>query len=104
MFAGPGASPKPAQVVCSLIAPILRSKYPAVSAEEQACSVPLQLLCLAIFDAVLLHIVSVAGPETWQPVRRTLCEALIRGKQERTCRILASYPDVHVFFIQVRQP
>lgn len=88
--------------MCSLIGPILRSKYPAVTAEEQAASVPLQILCLAILDAVLLHIVSAAGATSWQTVRRTLCEALIHNKQERTCGILASYPEVEVFFIQVR--
>ncbi len=90
------------QVVCELVGPILRSKYPAISAEEQAISVPLQLLCLAILDAVLLHIVSAVAAETWQPVRRRLSEALIHEKQARTCDIIAAYPEVDVFFIQVR--
>ncbi len=34
-------------------------------------------------------------------MRRTLCEALIHGKQERTCAVIAAYPDVDVLFVQV---
>ncbi len=64
-----GTEPRPPQLVSSLIGPILRSKYPAVSAEEQAISVPLQILSLAIFDALLLHIVSTAAPQTWEEAR-----------------------------------
>jgi hypothetical protein len=75
-----GAAQAP-QVVCRLVGPILRSKYPALTAEEQAASVPLQLLCLALLDAILFHVVAAVAPETWQPVRRRLSEALIHGKQ-----------------------
>ena len=40
------------QLVCSLIGPILRSKYPAITVQEQAISVPLQILSLALMDAI----------------------------------------------------
>lgn len=46
------------QVVCNLIEPILHSKYPAITLEEQAISIPLQILCLAIFDSILVHMLN----------------------------------------------
>ena len=98
VFARKVSSPQP---ICSLIRPIPGGKYPAVSAEEQIASVPLQILCLAILDAVLLHIVAAVGSDIWQPVRLTLCQALIHSKQERTCSIIDSYREVEVLFIQV---
>jgi hypothetical protein len=89
------------QLVCSLIAPIHRNKYPAISAEEQAVSVPLQLLCLAILDAIFLHIVHSVAPLAWERLRRTLCRALIDGKDDRVCQILAeAHADRHVIFLQ----
>ena len=89
------------QLVCSLIGPIHRSKYPAISAEEQAISVQLQLLCLAILDAIFIHIVNRAAPAAWERIRRTLCRALIDGKDARVCQILAdSHADRHVIFLQ----
>ena len=39
-----GRGSKPAETVCHLIGPISRSKYPAISVEEQIISVPLQIL------------------------------------------------------------
>ena len=104
VFASEGTTVHPPQLISALIQPINRSKYPAVSAEEQACSVPLQILCLAILDVLLLHIVSSVAPDAWQPVRRSLCEALIHGKLERTCRVIATYSEIDVFFIQARFP
>jgi hypothetical protein len=41
--------------VWSMLQPIHSSKYPAVTAEEEKVSIPLQLLCQAIFDAILVH-------------------------------------------------
>ncbi len=44
--------------MCKLIEPILHSKYPAITQDEQEISIPLQLLCLAIFDAILVHMLN----------------------------------------------
>ena len=80
--------PKKPELVCQLLGPILRSKYPAISADEQAVSVPLQLLCLAIFDAILIYILNTVAPATWEDVRQNLSAALIhskvRGLEEET--------------------
>ena len=89
------------QLVCSLIRPILRNKYPAITAFEQAMSVPLQILCLAILDAIFIHIVHRVAPDTWEDIRSTLSNALIFGKDDRVCNIIAtSYADTPVFFLQ----
>jgi hypothetical protein len=89
------------QLVCSLIRPILRNKYPAITAYEQAMSVSLQILCLAILDAIFMHIVHRVAPETWEDIRSTLSNALIFGKDDRVCSIIAdSYADTPVFFLQ----
>jgi hypothetical protein len=89
------------QLVCNLLGPIPRNKYPAISAEEQEISVPLQLLCLAILDAIFIHIVNRVAPFRWEHIRRTLSRALIDGKDERLCQILAdSYLDRHIVFMQ----
>ena len=93
-------SPDP-QVVCSLITPILRGKYPAITEEEQAISVPLQILCLAILDAIFVHILNSVSGGTWEATRSSLCNALIIGKVPRVCDIIASsYSDCDVIFIQ----
>ena len=95
-----GAADQP-HSVCSMIPPILRGKYPAITEEEQAISVPLQVLCLAILDAILVHILNAVGGSCWQPIRRALCDALIAGKAPRVCAVLAqSYLDCDVIFIQ----
>lgn len=41
--------------VWSMLQPINSSKYPAITAEEEKISIPLQLLCQAIFDATLVR-------------------------------------------------
>ena len=89
------------ELVCNLLGPILRSKYPAITVEEQAISVPLQLLCLAILDAIFIHVLNDVGPAIWEGVRQILCDSLISNKAPRTCRIIAEvYPDMDVFFVQ----
>ena len=78
-----------------------RPKYPALSAEEEAASVELQALCMAVFDAVLTRILSVVAPRTWQPVRRRLHAALFADKPARCVSILRDhYADADVIFIQ----
>ena len=93
-----GEGPK---LVCQLIEPILRSKYPAITAEEQAVSIPLQLMCLALFDAVLVRMLNLVAKKTWQSIKRSLCNALIKQKSMRTVAILAEkYSHSDIIFIQ----
>jgi hypothetical protein len=88
-------------LVCHLLTPLSRAKYPALTAEEEANSVALQLLCLALLDAVLVHVANAAGRTTWQPLRRALADALIRSKDERVCAVIAdACADADVVFLQ----
>lgn len=41
-----------------LLAPIKKSKYPEITEEEERISIPLQTLCAAIFDAILVHMMN----------------------------------------------
>ena len=68
--------------------------------EEQAISTPLQILCLVIMDAILLHILNTVEPRKWQELRRTLADALIHNKQAKICQVVESYSDGEVIFIQ----
>ena len=87
--------------IYKLIGPIHRNKYPAITASEQAISAPLQLLCLAAADAILVHVVNRAAPATWEGIRRRLCDALIHGRDARACEILhCSYASSHIIFLQ----
>ena len=89
------------KVVCRLIEPILRSKYPAISAEEQAVSIPLQILCLALFDATLVHLLNSVAQKSWQRIKKTLSNGLVKEKCNRTISILADqYANSDVIFIQ----
>ena len=45
-----------------LLVPIKRSKYPALTEAEETISIPLQTMCGAIFDAILVQIVMVRLP------------------------------------------
>ncbi len=47
------------QAVCMMIEPIRHTKYPAITVEEEAISIPLQTLALAIFDCVLVRMLQV---------------------------------------------
>lgn len=84
-----------------LLVPIKRAKYPAVTEAEEAISVPLQALCCAIFDAVLIHMMNALAPTTWQALRAQMGQALNAGKTDRILAILRdSYMDRNVIFLQ----
>jgi len=98
----PGGSGGPMTVEpAGLLSKIKRSKYPAVTAEEEAISIPLQTLAQAIFDATLVHIVNaVSTSGKWQVLQQQMCDALNRKKDERTISILESYSEATVMFVQ----
>ncbi len=71
-----------------LLSPLSRAKYPAVTAEEEALGLPLQTLALALFDAVLVHLMNqVAGPEQWPAVRASVCDSLNLRKNDRLLEV-----------------
>ena len=87
---------------CELISTIPRAKYPALSEEEEAMSVPLQALCLAVWDAVMLHIVCTLLPGgEWLGIKRSIVEALLKKKEPRTLEILTGpYAGTDILFLQ----
>ena len=94
------SQPRP---VCTLFQKIQRSKYPAITAEEQALSVPLQILCLAVLDAIFLHIANSVAPVQWEELRSHLCDVMVHGKEQGVCNIIGkAYSDMDVVFVQVR--
>lgn len=84
-----------------MLTTIKRSKYPAVTAEEESASIPLQTLCCAIFDAVLIYMMDTVSDGTWEPLRQTMCNNLNRHKLDRTMEILeTTYADQDIIFLQ----
>jgi hypothetical protein len=87
--------------VSTLLIPIKKSKYPAVTEEEERISIPLQTLAGGIFDAILVHIANEVAPAKWQALRGEMCAALNLKKTEHTLGIIQdTYNDVDVFFLQ----
>jgi len=93
------------KLVCTLLGRISRAKYPALSEEEEAVSIPLQVLALAIFDAILVHLVDASAAASgirWQDIKVKLCTALVVHKQENVLRVLREQvaPTADVIFMQ----
>lgn len=77
------------KAVYQLLKPIKKSKYPAITVQEEKDSLPLQTMCGAIFDAILVHMMNtVSEPDTWQDLKRTMVEALNKKKVPHTLAIL----------------
>lgn len=85
-----------------MLKPIKKAKYPAITEVEEKVSLPLQTLCGAIFDAILVHMMnSVSTPDTWQPLKRTIVEKLNKQKTPRTMEILEqTYSDSDIVTLQ----
>lgn len=74
-----------------MLQPIKKSKYPAITESEEALSLPLQTMCGAIFDAILVHMMNtVSSPKVWQPLKKTMVEALNKKKVPHTLDILVN--------------
>ncbi|CAE8616229.1 unnamed protein product [Polarella glacialis] len=86
---------------CELLPSIKRAKYPAITDAEEAVSVPLQCLCLAIFDAILVHMMHVLSPDGhWQKIKESICDATFRKKNAKTTAILDGYREASVLCLQ----
>ena len=84
-----------------MLQPISKAKYPAITEEEEAVSIPLQTLAHAIFDATLVHTINALSPSsTWQPMKHSIVSALNKQKVPRTLDILASYKAADVVCLQ----
>merc|ERR1719362_243950 len=72
-----------------MLHPIVKSKYPAITEEEENLSLPLQTLCGAIFDSILVHILNtVSSPEIWQPLKQSMVKILNKNKLSSTLNII----------------
>ena len=85
-----------------LLQPIKRAKYPDITEEEEKVSLPLQTMCGAIFDAILVHIMNTVSPDEWQPLKRAMVENLNKKKVPKTLDILetATYINSDIITLQ----
>lgn len=88
--------------IYSMLQPIKKSKYPDITDEEAADSLPLQTMCGAIFDAILVHMMNtVSDPNVWQPLKRVMVDNLNRKKVPHTLEILErTYLDSDIITLQ----
>mmetsp|Transcript_10630 Transcript_10630/g.20902 ORF Transcript_10630/g.20902 Transcript_10630/m.20902 type:complete len:615 (-) Transcript_10630:306-2150(-) len=99
-------------VPAAMLKPISREKYPLITEQEAKISVPLQTLCGAIFDAILVHMMGVvdgrvssasygSGKSPWQFLRSQICHSLNLKKNDRILEILSTtYLDREIIFLQ----
>lgn len=67
---------------------IPRAKYPALTEAEEAMSLPLQTLCLALFDCVLIASLNAVCPEWPQLKERIVKEMSPAAKTRKTIELL----------------
>jgi hypothetical protein len=81
---------------------IKKAKYPSITEQEEADSLPLQTMCGAIFDAILVHMMNtVSTPDVWQPLKRTMVKNLNKQKISKTMDILKNqYMDSDIITLQ----
>ena len=87
--------------VASLLKSIPRSKYPELTEEDEKLSLPLQIVSIAVFDAILVHMLEQVGKDSWQDLRAEMCTALNSRKNDRVLEILSkTYGDSDVVCLQ----
>mmetsp|Transcript_71904 Transcript_71904/g.203044 ORF Transcript_71904/g.203044 Transcript_71904/m.203044 type:complete len:453 (-) Transcript_71904:243-1601(-) len=93
-----GGAAKP---VHSLLQKIKKSKYPDITEEEEAVSVPLQLVLQGVFDAILVNLMNTKGGPRWEGLRHDICSALNSKKNTILMNILQdTYHGADVVFLQ----
>ena len=99
---GHKGAPSSNKLPCELLTKIPRSKYPALTEEEEAISVRLQTVCLAVFDAILVHMLQTLTPDgKWVALKRSILQALTLGKESKQIEILqTTYAQTDVLFLQ----
>ena len=87
--------------VSDMFSKIRKSKYPSITTAEEEISIPLQALCAAIFDAILVNMMNTIDNQEWQPLREDMCNKLNRKKTDRITEILqTSYSTADIQFLQ----
>jgi len=90
------------QTPVAMLQSIKKAKYPAITEQEEIDSLPLQTMCGAIFDAILVHMMNtVSTPEVWQPLKKKMVESLNKQKIPHTLNILeTTYVDSDIITLQ----
>lgn len=85
-----------------MLQPIKKAKYPDITDQEEVDSLPLQTMCGAIFDAILVHMMNtVSEPKIWQDLKATMVENLNKQKVPHTLQILENtYADSDIITLQ----
>ena len=87
--------------IYEMLLPIKKAKYPTITEEEEAISVPLSTMCQAIFDAILVHLLNQFKDSPWMDIRANMCEKLNKKKNSRTLEILdTQYNSADLLFLQ----
>ena len=87
---------------CELLGKIPRSKYPALTEEEENMSVRLQAVCLAVFDCILVHMLhTLSNDGKWLDLKKKILESLTHAKEPKQINILKNaYAGTDVIFLQ----
>jgi len=90
------------KVPYEMLQKINKGKYPAITEQEEKDSLPLQTMCGAIFDAILVHMMNtVTTPNVWQDLKQTMVENLNKQKVPHTLDILKNaYGDADIITLQ----
>mmetsp|Transcript_17880 Transcript_17880/g.33131 ORF Transcript_17880/g.33131 Transcript_17880/m.33131 type:complete len:333 (-) Transcript_17880:49-1047(-) len=85
-----------------MLQPIKKAKYPDITEQEEKDSLPLQTMCGAIFDAILVHMMNTnSPPDVWQGLKTTMVENLNKQKVPHTLAILENtYSDSDIITLQ----
>ena len=94
---------KPATKVYKRFKKLNPEKYPAVTAEESKHSLVLQVLCMAIYDCILVHMMNKLGPGYWPEIKQVLYDELSEKKPKRCLDILMSYSVANVSVILLQE-
>ena len=91
-----------AKLPCTLLGKIPRAKYPALTEAEETMSLRLQTVCLAIFDAILVHMLNELSKDgKWLAMKRQILEALLVKKDDKMIGVLTGpYAGSDVIFLQ----
>ena len=86
----------------AMLQPIKKAKYPEITEQEEKDSLPLQTMCGAIFDAILVHMMNTCTePDTWQGIKHTMVENLNKKKVPHTLQILETeYVNSDIILLQ----
>jgi len=73
----------------SMLQRISKAKYPDITEQEEEDSLPLQTMCGAIFDSILVYMMNtVSTPKQWQALKKTMVDNLNKQKVPHTLEIL----------------